>query len=511
MIYVILGQTASGKTSLALKLAKDFSLPLIGADAFQMYKELNIGSAKPTDAELAGVSYHLIGSCSVKDKLSVKDYQEQCRTLLDSYLSKGQDVIMSGGTFLYVKASLFPYEFVQEEEKDDRLDQLSKEEAFALLEKEDPSTAKVIDKDNLRRVIRAIRIARTGTKKSDLLMKNPAPIYPCRFFSIEMDKDEGNERINRRVDQMFQSGLIEEVKGLVASYPLSSPAFQAIGYKEVIAGLKEGKKTDEIVEEVKTDTRQYAKRQRTFLRHQFPSLLSLPADKIYESIAFDLQRRRRNKPSLGFERLNQIEKSRVAVIGLGGVGSIVADGLARLGCSQITLLDKDVVDSSNLNRQVLYDIDDLQGKKATIALKHLMKINPLSAYEGIVDFYADKYLEKGFDFVFDCIDDVQAKVNLALYCLNHGIPFISATGSALRLDSTKFKIGTLDQTGEPLARKFKEELKKKGFTDYTRIKIAFSTEAAEKRIGLELGSDFMCPNSEGLAMLSFFVSQMDAK
>ncbi|MCI2068753.1 MAG: tRNA (adenosine(37)-N6)-dimethylallyltransferase MiaA [Bacilli bacterium] len=511
MIYVILGQTASGKTSLALKLAREFSLPLIGADAFQMYKELHIGSAKPTDEELSGVTYHLIGSCSIKDKLSVKEYQKQCRELLDEYLAKGQDVIMSGGTFLYVKASLFPYEFIEEEEKDDGLEKLSKEEAFALLEKEDPSTAAVIDKDNLRRVIRAIRIARTGTKKSDLLMKTPVPIYPCRFFSIEMDKDEGNERINKRVDQMFQSGLLEEVKGLMASYPLSAPAFQAIGYKEVIAGLKDGKKIEEIVEEVKTDTRQYAKRQRTFLRHQFPSIYSLTPEKIYEAISFDLERRRRNKPSLGFERLNNIEKSRVAVIGLGGVGSVVADGLARLGCSEITLLDKDVVDPSNLNRQLLYDMDDLNGQKAEMALKHLKRINPLSSYETIVDFYADKYLESGFDFVFDCIDDVKAKTQLALYCLNKGIPFISATGSALRLDSTKFKIGTLDQTGEPLARKFKEELKKNGFTDYSKIKITFSTEAAEKRISLELGSNFMCPNSEGLAMLSFFISLMNAK
>jgi tRNA dimethylallyltransferase len=508
MIYVILGQTASGKTDLALALARELQLPLIGADAFQMYDELNIGSAKPQKDELAGIDYHLIGDVSVKEHLSVKYYQDHCRALLDKYAAEGKDVILSGGTFLYVRAALYPYEFPEEEAaSEDGLESLSKEEAYKKLQELDPQAAQALDMNNFRRVIRALRIARSGKKKSELAMKTVRPIYPAKFFAIQMDTEEGNRRIEARVKKMMSAGLLEEVKQLMSSFEVHAlSAFQAIGYKEAIAGLEKGQSTEEITQQIIIDTRQYAKRQRTFLRHQFPSIHWLKPEEIHEEIAFDCERRKRNRAALAPEALNRIEMTKAAVIGLGGVGSIVADGLVRLGVSDLTLIDKDKVEASNLNRQILYDKDDLGEMKAAAAKKHLLKLDPSAEIEADGCLYDDALLEKGFDFVFECIDDAPAKARIAVFCQKHGIKEIAATGSALRTDSTKFRIGDLLATGEPLAKKFKAELKSLGFTDFAKVKIAYSAEPSMKRTGEELGSDISAPNAEGLAMLSFFIS-----
>src|SRR5574344_471500 len=321
MIYAILGQTASGKTDLACHLARQLHLPLIGADAFQMYKELNVGSAKPKAEDLKGLTYHLIDCCSVKDQVSVKLYQEECRKLLDSYTAQGQDVILSGGTFLYVRAALYPYNFPDEEDvEDDGLDKLTKEEAYARLKSEDPEAASKLDMNNTRRVIRALRICASGVKKSDLEMKDPKPLYPVRFLCIDTDKDEGNKRIDERVESMFGHGLLEEAQELAKAYDVKNlTAFQAIGYKEVFAGLAGRASAEEMKEQVKLDTRRYAKRQRTFLRHQFPSMVFLKAEEIADYIVYEQERRKRNQMALSPVLLNRIEKARVCLVGLGGV------------------------------------------------------------------------------------------------------------------------------------------------------------------------------------------------
>jgi tRNA dimethylallyltransferase len=508
MIYVILGQTASGKTGLATKLARELQLPLIGADAFQMYKELNVGSAKPTAEELEGIENYLIGSNSVTDKVSVKYYQEECRKLLDRFQAEGKDVILSGGTFLYVRAAIYPYEFIQEEENpDDGLDKLSKEEAYKKLQELDPQSAAKLDMNNQRRVVRALRICASGQKKSEIINKPLKLLYPAKFLAVALDKDEGNKRIDQRVDKMFADGLVAEVKSLEKEFDVNSlTAFQAIGYKEIIQGEKDNLTESQMADLVKQDTHQYAKRQRTFLRHQFPGLKWLKGEDLVKYVEFDSARRKRNKASIPPKALAGIEKSKVAVIGLGGVGSIVAQGLVRLGVYDLTLIDKDVVDPSNLNRQVLYDLDDIGKKKAEAAKAHLLKLDPLADIAAEDSFYKDELLEGGFDFVFDCIDDGPAKAAIYKYCLEHQIKTVAATGSGLRTDATKFRLGSLAQTGEPLARKFKEELKKIGIEDFAKVDVAYSAETPEKRIQKDIGSNIAAPNSEGLALLTFFIS-----
>lgn len=512
MIYVILGQTASGKTGLATRLARKFNLPLIGADAFQMYEEMNIGTAKPTKEELEGIDYHLIDCKKVSERLTVRDYQIACRSLLDEYVKKGQDVIMSGGTFLYVRAALYPYEFPAEEKKtDSHFEGLSKDEAYSLLTEKDPEAAKKFDKNNVRRVIRALEICQSGTKKSDLAMKEMKLLYPAKFFAIHMEAEAGNEIIDRRVDKMFEEGLLQEAEGLKKKYPLNLTAFQAIGYKEIFQGLDSSQSLSQIISQIKIDTHQYAKRQRTFLRHQFPSLKILPSGDIEKLVSYDIQRRQRNKISLSSLTLNCIEKARVFLVGLGGVGSLTAEGLVRLGVNQLTLIDKDRVDASNMNRQVLYNLDDVGMMKAEACREHLLKIDPSGDFKSLSQAYSDELISPEADFVFDCIDDIKAKADLVIYCLDKHIPFICSTGAALRKDSTKYKVGFLSDTGEPLAKGLKKELRLRGYDDeiFKKVPVSFSSEVPLKRQDRELGSNIIAPNAESLSLLSFFVSYWD--
>lgn len=287
MVYVILGQTASGKTRLATRLSRDLNLPLIGADAYQVYKELNIGTDKPTKNDLAGITSYLIDDRSVDTPLNVSEYQKECRKILDEYQKKGQDVILSGGTFLYVKAALYPYEFSEEKsdpELEKRVYSLSLEQALEELETKDPESYKSVDKMNPRRVQRALIIALKGQKKSEEAKKNPKLLYPAEIYAINIDVGLGNEKINRRVDQMFEEGLVDEVRGLLSKYDPSLSSLHAIGYTEIIKGLQENQSTEEMKEAIKKDTRHYAKRQRTFLRHQFPGIRFRTSEEIYNDI-----------------------------------------------------------------------------------------------------------------------------------------------------------------------------------------------------------------------------------
>lgn len=293
MIYVILGQTASGKTKLASDLARRFHLPLIGADAYQVYQELNIGTAKPNKEELEGLEYFLIDDRSVSSPLNVMTYQKECRAVLDKYQKEKRDVILSGGTLLYVRAALYPYEFASEEERPEitgYVNSLTTEEALKLLEEKDRETFEKVDRNNPRRVSRALVLALEGKKASEKAKGQAEPLYPCKIYAIEIDKDEGNKKIDLRVDEMFEEGLVGEVKSLLGRFDPSLSSLQAIGYKEIIEGLRSGQSEEEMKEKIKLDTRRYAKRQRTFLRHQFPSIRFLSKEEIREEIESDMKK-----------------------------------------------------------------------------------------------------------------------------------------------------------------------------------------------------------------------------
>lgn len=515
MIYVVLGQTASGKTSLVTSLARKLKLPLINADAFQIYEDFNIASAKPSPLELENVEYNFISNISPLKPFSIKNYQQEVRNLIDKYTLQGRDIIISGGSFLYVKAALFSYNLENEEidvEKIKELEDKTLEELVEILKKEDIDTYNNIDLKNKRRVVRAVYMSLIGHKKSSLISnEKPKLLYPCKFFNIDIETSILNERINQRVEEMFNLGIVKEVDSLLQKYPSDIQAFKGIGYRQFIEGYKENKTIEQIKEDIKIATRQYAKRQRTFLRHQFANLNTLKADEIEKYITYDVNRRIRNKASIEKNVLPLLENMKILVVGLGGVGSILVQGLVRLGVFKVRIIDKDVVDISNLNRQISYDLSDIGEKKAISLKKHLLKLDPLLEIETIDDFYKDEYIDSSIDFVFDCIDDVKAKCNLIQNCLAKNIPFICATGSGLRKKANMFYYGKLSDTSEPLAKAIKKELKNRNFFDFDKINVTYSKEIPQKRITSYIGSNVISPNSQGLFLLSSLLEFIEFK
>lgn len=273
MIYVIVGPTASGKTFVANKIASHFDLPIINADAFQIYKGMDIGSAKIENTDPNYGRYQLLDLITPDEEFSVKQYQDVFRETLNKYLKEGKDVVVCGGTGLYIKASLYDYTFDEFEDDTTDLDELSNEELFEILNKLDPQSSNLIHPNNRKRIIRAISIARTTNKTKSATIENQEHklIYDnVAFYMIDPDRDTLYEKINQRVDNMFEKGLVEETESITSFYSLSRTAKQAIGYKEVISYLNGELSLFDCKELIKKRTRNYAKRQWTFFNHQLP-------------------------------------------------------------------------------------------------------------------------------------------------------------------------------------------------------------------------------------------------
>lgn len=293
MIYCILGQTASGKTSLALKLAREFHVPIISADAYQCYKIMQVGTDKPSAEEVKDLEYYFYDEYEPDEEVSVYDFQQECRPIIERCLKEDRDLIVVGGNFLYVKALLFNYVFQKEDEKRaSPYETMSLEEMQAILKERSLETYNAIDHQNPRRVIRALIQLDEGTSHQDIKEKNDGkPIYPVKFYRLEIDKEEGNKKIDTRIDQMVKQGLIQEVTSLYERYPKNSRPFTTIGYIEIIQAIQEGKKVDQnVIDLIKIHTHQYAKKQRTFLRHQFEDIQSGSKDEIYEILKNELEK-----------------------------------------------------------------------------------------------------------------------------------------------------------------------------------------------------------------------------
>ena len=276
MLIVIVGPTGSGKTSLALTLSKEYSAPIINGDAFQIYQEMDIGTAKVERNSEDYKKHYLLDIVKPNQQYSVKQYQEDFRNIYLKLKKDYKDIIICGGTGLYIKAALYDYAFEDEEEADiSDLENMSNEKLANLLKELDPKALETIHVNNRKRVIRAIQIARThDLNKSESIDKQEHKFFfkdeDSRFYFISPNREELYANINTRVDQMFDNGLLDEVKELVNKYDLSLTAKAAIGYKEVIDYL-EGKCTlEECKELIKKRTRNYAKRQVTFFKHQLP-------------------------------------------------------------------------------------------------------------------------------------------------------------------------------------------------------------------------------------------------
>lgn len=267
MIFCIVGPTASHKSELAERIAIEFNAIVINFDAFQVYKEMNLGTAKPSEDFLNNHdNYFMYNFRSIKDPYNVFLYQKDARKLLEQY--KNENIVLVGGTGLYLKALLYDYRFEEEEKMpEDYLENFTSEELYQLLLKIDKDDALKIGPNNLKRLKRSIYISEIHNKtkteinnnlKDSLLYENVC------FVGICPPREELYESINSRVDIMFENGLKEEAKSLLSINGVNQ-ALHAIGYKEFSFGLDD----EETKELIKKNTRNYAKRQLTFFRHQF--------------------------------------------------------------------------------------------------------------------------------------------------------------------------------------------------------------------------------------------------
>jgi tRNA dimethylallyltransferase len=269
----LLGPTGSGKSELAVGIARLIGGEIVNADAFQVYKGLTIATAAPSEALKKEVPHHLYGFIPLSEGYDIHAYQKDARAAIKDISSRRRTPILVGGSGLYVRSALYDYDLEADPSTVDlsKYEAMDDDELHAELEKLDPDEAKKIHKNNRRRVLRAIAIClSSGESKTSLLSKQKhEPIMKALFLTTEMDRAELYEKINARVDKMFADGLLEETVPLIKEYGREAPAFRAIGVKELFPYL-DGKATlEETKELIKKDTRNYVKRQETFIRHQF--------------------------------------------------------------------------------------------------------------------------------------------------------------------------------------------------------------------------------------------------
>ncbi len=294
-VIVILGPTASGKSDLAIKLAKKFDGEIISADSRQIYRSLNIGSGKITKKEMQGIPHHLIDIKNPNQDYTVAEYKRDCLKVIKKVLHKNKLPILIGGTGLYIKAVIDNLEIPEVKPNPDLRKKLEKElkekglnYLYEKLIKLDPEAAHIIDKYNPRRVIRALEITLQTKKPFSAQRKQGEKLFNALQIGINVPSEKLKERIEKRVNQMVKKGLVREVENLLKKYPAELPVFDAIGYREIINYLKDTDKyglklinTDisinqlnqyksanlkEVIELIKKNTWQYAKRQMTWFK-----------------------------------------------------------------------------------------------------------------------------------------------------------------------------------------------------------------------------------------------------
>lgn len=267
MIICIVGPTCSGKSSVAEELSIALKAKIVNFDAFQIFREMNIGTAKPTNEELNSGRYFLYNIRNVNEPYDVYKYQHDCREFLNNNLN--ENIILVGGTGLYLKAALYDYKFLEEEQMpEDFCSDLSNEQLFQKLLLIDEKDANLIGNNNRKRLLRALYIYEIHHKTKTEINndgKNKLLYDDVVFVGLDLDRNELYERIDLRTENMVNNGLKNEVNEILTEFGPSSRALQAIGYKEFFLGLSE----EETVELIKKNTKNYAKRQMTFFKHQF--------------------------------------------------------------------------------------------------------------------------------------------------------------------------------------------------------------------------------------------------
>ena len=269
-LITIVGPTAIGKTSLAIKLARNYKTEIISADSRQFYKELNIGTAKPSNDELSSIKHHLINNISVNDKYDISQFESDARKIIDKLFKTKDYVILVGGSGLYIDTILYGIDKIPNV-KESLRKELNMEfqnnglkNLLAQLKKIDPITYKNIDLNNHRRIIRALEVSISSKKPYSSFLTDSVKEsnYNEIIIGLNCDRDKLHSLINKRVDKMIQCGLIEEVEKLVKFKNLN--ALNTIGYKEIFDYLDNKISLEQSIEKIKTNSRRYAKRQLTY-------------------------------------------------------------------------------------------------------------------------------------------------------------------------------------------------------------------------------------------------------
>jgi tRNA dimethylallyltransferase len=271
-LVVIAGATATGKSALSIALAESIDAEIINADSMQVYRGMDIGTAKITVDERQGIRHHMLDVLEVNQDSTVAWYQSDARAAIDEIHSRGKNVVMVGGTGLYIKAVIDELNFPDTDPMvrhtlNKEAEELGIDAMFERLEKLDPAAALAIDRANLRRIIRALEVIEiTGKPFTANLPRQESVRYPhAQQFGLVMDREDLSERIDVRVNSMFEQGLVAEVENLIGAGLLQGRTAQrALGYSQVISHLNNELSLDAAIEETKRATRQYARRQETW-------------------------------------------------------------------------------------------------------------------------------------------------------------------------------------------------------------------------------------------------------
>lgn len=278
-VLAIVGPTASGKTALSIKLAKLLNGEIINGDSMQVYKGLDIGTAKIMPEEMEDIPHHLLDIKEPTDSFSVAEYQQLVRAKIAEIQTRGKLPILVGGTGLYVQSVLYDFQFtedrVDEAVRDayyEELKKLGPEAMHEKLQRIDPQSAAIIHPNNTRRVVRALEIAEHSdtTKSAKPQNQGRKSMYRHVVLGLHVDREQLYERINMRVSNMIEQGLVSEARQLWDHGIIDVQAVQAIGYKEIYAYFRNDISLVVAVEQIKQNSRRYAKRQLTYFRNKFP-------------------------------------------------------------------------------------------------------------------------------------------------------------------------------------------------------------------------------------------------
>ncbi len=274
-VIVICGPTASGKTSLSISLAKKINGEIVSCDSMQIYKEMDIGSAKPTVEEMQEIKHYLVDFVSPEKRYSVSEYKEDASKAIEEIINKGKTPIIVGGTGLYLNSLIYNIQYNEMEvdlnyrrELEKEAEEYGLEVLYNRAKEIDPEAMEKVSANDKKRITRVLEIYNaTGRNKTELEKKSRKEVpYNYLIFGINMERSILYDRINKRVDIMLEQGLIEEVKNLINKYSNMHTAMQGLGYKEVKEFLDGNISKEEMIEKIKMETRRYAKRQITWFK-----------------------------------------------------------------------------------------------------------------------------------------------------------------------------------------------------------------------------------------------------